>query len=154
VDGLFSVQHHTSILSARMEGEKVYLRVHERGVGEYDIAADYVVAGTGYDFDVDRIAFLDNELAQRIERWDKAPKLSRHFESSVSGLYFIGPISAPSFGPLVRFVAGSAFTVRVVAGHLASKRGLVERLFRGGARASAPVGGTPERLSQPVSQAR
>jgi hypothetical protein len=151
VDGLFSVQHHTSILSARMEGEKVYLRVHERGVGEYDIAADYVVAGTGYDFDVDRIAFLDNELAQRIERWDKAPKLSRHFESSVSGLYFIGPISAPSFGPLVRFVAGSAFTVRVVAGHLVSKRGVVERLFRGGAHESASVGTTPARRQSRVN---
>ena len=144
VDGLVPVQHHTSILSSRMDGEKVCLRVHERGVGDYEILADYVVAGTGYDFDVDRIAFLDKGLAEQIQRWDKAPRLSRHFESSVCGLYFIGPISAPSFGPLVRFVAGSAFTVRVVAGHLASKRGLLDRLFRSGARESAPVGGTPE----------
>jgi hypothetical protein len=119
VDGLFPVQHHTSILEARVEDDKVSLRVREEGVGEYDILADYVVAGTGYAFDVDRIAFLDPQLAAQVERWDKAPKLNRHFESSVSGLYFIGPITAPSFGPLVRFVAGSHFAVRAISGHLA-----------------------------------
>jgi hypothetical protein len=151
VDGLFPVQHHTSILSARLEGEQVCLRVHEQGVGDYEILANYVVAGTGYDFDVDRIAFLETRLAKQIARWDRAPKLSRHFESTVSGLYFIGPISAPSFGPLVRFVAGSEFSVRVVAGHLASKRSLVELLFRGGARHRVTVGGTPDRQRSQVS---
>ncbi|MBV9598959.1 MAG: NAD(P)-binding domain-containing protein, partial [Chloroflexi bacterium] len=147
VDGLFPVQHHTSILAAKMQGEKVCLRVHKQGVGEYEILADCVVAGTGYAFELDRLAFLDRALAQQVERWDTAPKLSRHFESSVPGLYFIGPISAPSFGPLVRFVAGSAFSVRVVSGHLASKRGLVERILRGGARVGAPVAATPDRVS-------
>jgi cation diffusion facilitator CzcD-associated flavoprotein CzcO len=151
VDGLLPVQHHTSILSSRIDGEKVRLRVQARGLGEYEILADYVVAGTGYDFDVDRIEFLDRQLVQQIQRWDKAPRLSRHFESSISGLYFVGPISAPSFGPLVRFVAGSAFTVRVVAGHLASKRSLVERLFHAGARENAPVRATPERRQSQVN---
>jgi cation diffusion facilitator CzcD-associated flavoprotein CzcO len=139
VDGLFPIQEHTSILAARVDGEKVVVRVREQGVDEYEIAADYVVAGTGYDFDVDRIAFLDESLRRRIDRWEQAPKLSRHFESSVPGLYFIGPISAPSFGPLVRFVAGSAFAVGAVSGHLASKHGLFERIFRTSPRFSSRV---------------
>ena len=130
VDGLFPVQEHTSILTSRYDGQKLVLHVQQQGVGEYDLAADYLVAGTGYQFDVDRIAFIDPALRQQIDRWEQAPKLSRNFESSVSGLYFIGPIAAPSFGPLVRFVAGSVFTVSVVAGHLASKRSLLERLLR------------------------
>lgn len=151
VDGLFPVQHHTSILAAKVDGDKVCLRVREQGVGDYEILADYVVAGTGYEFDVDRIAFLDPQLAQQVKRWERAPKLSRHFESSVPGLYFVGPISAPSFGPLVRFVAGSAFAVRVVAGHLASKHSLVERLFRSGARVNPTVHARSERQQSQVN---
>jgi hypothetical protein len=129
VDGKFPVQQHTSILDATFDGAKVRLRVREQAVGEYEIAADQVVTGTGYDFDLDRIAFIDRELTKQIRRWERAPRLSRNFESSVPGLYFIGPIAAPSFGPLVRFVAGSAFAVSVVAGHLASKQSLLERLW-------------------------
>jgi hypothetical protein len=41
------------------------------------------------------------------------------FESSVKGLYFVGPMSAMSFGPLFRFVAGADFTVRILARQLA-----------------------------------
>jgi|SRR5579864_1190646 len=130
VDGVLPVQEHTSLVGATLDNDKVRLLVREEGVGEYDMLVDYIVAGTGYDMDVDRIAFFDADLAQRIDRWERAPKLSRNFESSVSGLYFIGPISAASFGPLVRFVAGAAFAVRVVSGHIASKQSLVERIWR------------------------
>ena len=35
---------------------------------------------------------------------ESAPRLSSHFESSLPGLYFVGPVSAFSFGPLERFV--------------------------------------------------
>ena len=82
---------------------------------EREVVADRVVAGTGYVFDLDRIAFIDPDLARRIERHELAPKLSRHFESSVPGLYFVGPIAAESFGPLVRFVAGAPYVVPRVA---------------------------------------
>ena len=37
------------------------------------------------------------------------------FESSVRGLHFVGAPAAWSFGPLMRFVAGTAFAARSVA---------------------------------------
>ena len=47
------------------------------------------------------------------------PILSRHFETSVPGLYVVGPASAFSFGPMFRFVLGARFTARRLARHFA-----------------------------------
>ena len=68
---------------------------------------DHVIAGSGYSIDVERPKFVDAKLRSSIERLERAPKLNASFESSVRGLYFIGPISAMSFGPLFRFVVGA-----------------------------------------------
>jgi FAD-dependent urate hydroxylase len=84
-----------------------------------EIVVDHVVAGTGYEPDLDTITFLDRELLGRIARIERAPRLSMNFESSVPGLYFVGAASAFSFGPIVRFVAGAGFTAPTVARHLA-----------------------------------
>jgi thioredoxin reductase len=86
---------------------------------EFDLAADRVIVGTGYDVDVDRLSFLDRGLRSEVARIEKAPKLNATFESSVPGLYFIGPASAMSFGPLFRFVAGTAYTSKIVSRRLA-----------------------------------
>ena len=59
---------------------------------------------------------------QEINRIERAPALTVDFESSVRGLYFVGPISAFSFGPLVRFVAGAPYSVPTLAQHLAKHR--------------------------------
>jgi cation diffusion facilitator CzcD-associated flavoprotein CzcO len=131
VEGKFPVLVNTSVLGSAIVNGKVVLRAREEGVGEYEIAADQVFAGTGYETDIDRIAFVSKDLARAIQRWDlqpKAPRLSRHFESSVPGLYFMGPIAAPSFGPLVRFVAGSAFAVGSTAQHLSRQPSLLRRI--------------------------
>jgi FAD-dependent urate hydroxylase len=130
VDGKFPVRTQTSVVETTLKGDKVSLRAHEKGVGEHEILADRVVAGTGYEFALNRIGFIGRELAKQIACWDEAPKLSRHFESSVPGLYFIGPVAAASFGPLVRFVAGSEFAVRGLARHLGRKPNIVGSLWR------------------------
>ena len=83
-----------------------------------DLVTEYVVLGTGYDVDIDAIPFVDDALAGRIRRIERSPDLNRHFESSVTGLYFIGPSSALSFGPLFRFVAGARYAVPHVAAQL------------------------------------
>ena len=127
-----------------MEGTRVKLRVHEQGAGEDVVVADHVIAGTGYEVNLSRVPFLSPQLTRRIRLWDKMPRLSRHFESSVPGLFFIGPIAAESFGPLVRFVAGTEFTVSVVAPHLARKSG-VFRARPGRTTAAAP----PDRKPTP-----
>ena len=46
------------------------------------------------------------------------PVLSRNFESSIPGLYFVGAFSANAFGPLVRFACGAEFTSQQLARHL------------------------------------
>ncbi|HEU5019217.1 MAG TPA: hypothetical protein VFT69_14750, partial [Pseudolabrys sp.] len=48
-----------------------------------------------------------------------APVLSAHFEASVPGLYFIGTTGLYSFGPLMRFVAGTQFAASRVCRHVA-----------------------------------
>jgi hypothetical protein len=48
------------------------------------------------------------------------PVVDRHYQSSVPGLYFVGPVVAPTFGPVMRFVFGSAHAAGTVSDHLAS----------------------------------
>ncbi len=60
--------------------------------------ADFVVAGTGYRVDVERLAFLPVGLRAGIRAVEGSPVLSGNFESSVPGLYFTGVSSASSFG--------------------------------------------------------
>ncbi len=148
VDGKFPVHTRSSIVQAKVKDDKVVLVVREEGVGQFEIVADNVIAGTGYEVDVDRIAFISNELTGQIRRFERAPRLSRHFESSVPGLYFLGPIAAHSFGPLVRFVAGSDFAVRVLAGHLTFQLTGLGAIWR---RLSAGVPAAMDKPRAPLS---
>jgi hypothetical protein len=93
----------------------VALRVRPEGESEREIVTDHIISATGYEADVDRLPFLRGGLASEVRRIERAPALSPHFESSVPGLYFVGPVAAFSFGPLVRFVAGAQFTIPRVA---------------------------------------
>jgi len=70
---------------------------------------DHVLLGTGYRVDVRKYPFLAPELVEELELAGGYPVLRRGFESSVDGLYFLGAPAAWSFGPLMRFVAGTAF---------------------------------------------
>jgi hypothetical protein len=70
---------------------------------------DHVLLGTGYRVDVRKYPFLAPELADELELAGGYPVLRRGFESSVDGLYFLGAPAAWSFGPLMRFVAGTGF---------------------------------------------
>jgi len=88
---------------------------------ERQLLVDHVITGTGYDIDVERLAFLDPSLRCAIQRLGRAPSLNANFETSVPGLGIIGPASATSFGPLFRFVAGSEYAARVVSAHLTSQ---------------------------------
>ena len=84
-----------------------------------DVEVDCVIAGTGFEADVARIPFLGDALKQNINRTERAPILNSNFESTVPGLHFVGPLSAMSFGPLFRFVAGAPFAAHRLARHLA-----------------------------------
>ncbi|MBV9995545.1 MAG: NAD(P)/FAD-dependent oxidoreductase [Caulobacteraceae bacterium] len=93
-------------------GGEVRLALRHRSGAQQTLAADHVIAATGYRPHLDRLSFLDPALRRRVRAVHGAPVLSSDFESSVPGLHFIGAASADSFGPVVRFVFGAVHPAR------------------------------------------
>jgi hypothetical protein len=79
---------------------------------------DHVLLGTGYRVDLSKYGFLAPQLVEAIDCVNGYPRLSGGFETSVPGLHIVGAPAAWSFGPLMRFVAGSGFAGRVLARRL------------------------------------
>lgn len=100
---------------------KAILEISGKDGKRQTIAVDHVIAATGYQVDLERLQFLTPGLRGKIRLTGKAPLLSSQFESSVPGLYFVGITAANSFGPLMRFAYGSAFTAASLASHLGRK---------------------------------
>ncbi|MGO9605461.1 MAG: NAD(P)-binding domain-containing protein [Candidatus Binataceae bacterium] len=71
---------------------------------------DHAITATGFRIDLARLPFLSKELLRGIETTDGYPHLNAGFESTVSGLHFLGAPAAYSFGPLARFVAGTNYS--------------------------------------------
>ena len=88
-----------------------------------DLAADHVIAATGYRADVGRMAFLDERLASRLRTVANTPAVGRDYESSVPGLYVVGPAVAPTFGPVMRFVYGADHAAGTVGRRLTGTAG-------------------------------
>jgi FAD-dependent urate hydroxylase len=116
--GNVDVHLRTDVVGVQVRQGKVHLQLRRDGADE-TLTVDHVIAGTGFEVDVDRIPFLDGALRTSVRRVERAPSLSRHFESSVPGLYFVGAAAAFSFGPLLRFVAGARLAAPEVARHAA-----------------------------------
>jgi thioredoxin reductase len=83
-----------------------------------ELTVDHLMAGTGYKPLLERLTFLDEGLRRQVKTVDGQPVLDRNFQSSVRGLYLVGLMAAPSFGPLLRFAYGTDFTARHLAKHL------------------------------------
>lgn len=118
VKGKVPIHARHEMTSARATANGVLLNFSNGDGRSKSVDVDFVIAGTGYDADVSRLKFIDAELANRVSRTEGAPTLGSNFESSVSGLFFAGPITFMSFGPLFRFVAGADVTSRRLARHL------------------------------------
>lgn len=119
--GKVTYRLHAEVTRAEVRGDKVALAVGENGAPERRLEVDHVIAGTGFEPDVDRLPFLDSALRARIRRTERAPALSRTFESTVAGLYFVGTVASYSFGPLFRFVAGARYASPTVARDIARR---------------------------------
>jgi thioredoxin reductase len=77
-----------------------------------------VIAATGYKTDLDRLDYLGPDLKQSIAHEGGAPVLDSQFETSVPGLFIVGMASAPTFGPVMRFMFGAKHVAPVLADRL------------------------------------
>jgi len=122
-EGKVPVIARTEVVRAVARDSRLALLLRDRDRGsEREISVDHIVAGTGYEPDLARIPFLNGDLARRVTRIERAPRLSANFETSVPGLYFVGAAAAFSFGPLSRFVCGARYTASVVSRDLERDR--------------------------------
>ncbi len=93
-----------------------------------EILTDHVIAATGYYPDISQVDFLSQDLLASIRTHARMPVLSAKFESSVSGLYFVGLPAVNSFGPLMRFMVGAEYAAPRVARELARRARRSERV--------------------------
>jgi len=91
--------------AAHVEGERLRLRFDDGS----ERMVDHVVLGTGYRIDVRRYPFFSARLLEGLDIVDGYPRLGQGFETSLPGLHIVGAPAAWSFGPLMKFVAGTEF---------------------------------------------
>jgi thioredoxin reductase len=101
--------------TAEIRNGQVHLRLRGADGSTSELVTDHVIAATGFRVDIGRLNFLSPEMRSKIRTVENTPALSSSMESSIPGLYFVGPASANSFGPVMRFAFGASFA----APHLA-----------------------------------
>lgn len=90
---------------ARVQNGRIELTLDDGSRRE----ADHVLLATGYRVNFAKYPFVSQAVLDRVRQVDGYPVLSTGFETTLPGLYVIGAPSAWSYGPLMRFVAGSEF---------------------------------------------
>jgi FAD-dependent urate hydroxylase len=102
---------------------RVHLVVRAGGTKQ-SLEASHVIAATGFKSDLRRLSFLGPELMTQIDAFNGIPRLSRSGESSVPGLFFVGIITAPIFGPVMRFMFGAKHIASALARRFSARGGL------------------------------
>ncbi len=125
------------IVAAAERNGRVLLTIDQANE-RHALEVDHVVAATGYGVDLARLPFLVPALRERVRVAAGAPVLSRDFQTSVPGLYFVGTAAANAFGPLLRFACGAEFTARRLSRHLARAQRRLARTSASGAAPDAP----------------
>lgn len=108
-----------TIRSAEMRNGRARLELQESSGSLRTLESDHIIAATGYTYDVQRLAFLDQKIVSDLRRVGNSPNLTANFESSVPNLYFMGITAANTFGPLLRFAFGAGFAAPRLSKHLA-----------------------------------
>lgn len=103
-----------SIAKAAVSDGRVRLEV-TGAQGARTIETDRIVCGTGFRADVDSLSILGRDLRASIKRENLVPKLDATFETSVPNLFAVGILSAPTFGPVMRFMFGAKHAAPIVA---------------------------------------
>lgn len=114
VEGKIRITENTRVVKAAMQGQCVCLELSDGTQRE----VDRLVLGTGYRPSLEKLAFIDPMLRNRVFERHGFPVLNEGFESSATGLYFVGALAGDTFGPTCRFISGSKATAHLVARHL------------------------------------
>lgn len=80
---------------------------------------DHLLLATGYRVEIGRLPILSEQLRSELDHGPLV--LRRGFESRVPRLHFVGASADYSFGPVMRFVAGTAYTGRELARAVAGR---------------------------------
>ncbi|KQT38076.1 NAD(P)-binding domain-containing protein [Methylophilus sp. Leaf414] len=115
------------LILAHSLADKASLRFIDRNGKTSEIEVDHVIAATGYKASLEGIHFLSQGIRKEIHLIGNTPRLNRHFESSVRGLYFAGPSTVNNFGPLMRFALGAGYSSKIISRHLADELSQVQR---------------------------
>lgn len=121
VSGKLPVLTSHEIMRASASNGKVHLLLRAGGKTE-EKEFDHVIAATGFKADLRRLSFLDPALMSSIAAFEGAPRLDRFGESSVPGLFFVGLLAAPTFGPVMRFMFGAKHAAASLAQRFASEK--------------------------------
>ena len=105
------------VVEARPVGNRLELKLDDGS----ERVTDHVLLGTGYRVDISRYSFLSAPLVNAIRTAGGYPLLNAGYECSVPGLHFVGAPAAWSFGPVVRFVSGTAYAAPAVADWIKSR---------------------------------
>jgi hypothetical protein len=99
------------VVEAATSGEGLQLRLSDGSRH----TVDHVLLGTGYRIELSKYSFWSPGLSNAITCVRGYPQLTNGFETTVPGLHVTGAPAAPTFGPLMRFVAGSGYAGRTIA---------------------------------------
>jgi hypothetical protein len=94
-----------AVMSANAVGQQVRLRLNDGS----ERCVHHVLLATGYRVDISRWSFLAPDLLRLFRVVDGYPELTEGFETSLPGVHFLGASAAGTFGPLMRFVAGTRY---------------------------------------------
>jgi thioredoxin reductase len=115
------------IKGAEASGNRAILWLKSENGDAQHIETEHVIAATGYRADIHRLPFLSAEIVSQLKLLNNVPELSSHFESSMPGLFFVGPAAVDGFGPLLRFACGAKFTASHLSNYLARTRRSTKR---------------------------
>jgi FAD-dependent urate hydroxylase len=120
VEGQFPALTGLSVKWARMQDGGVRLGLTGADGSPRELAADHVIVATGYRTDLTRLPFLGDQMLSRLRTvpGTGSSVVGSDYQSSVPGLYVMGPAVAPTMGPVMRFVYGSEHAATTVARQL------------------------------------
>jgi FAD-dependent urate hydroxylase len=121
VEGQFPALTGHSVTWARMQDGGARLGLARADGSSREVAADHVIAATGYRTDLTRLPFLDDRMLSSLQTvaGTGSSVVGRDYQTTIPGLYVIGPAVAPTMGPVMRFVYGARHAAPTVARQLA-----------------------------------